>query len=171
MAGFPGGSGGHESACRRLGVDPWVRKIPRRREWWPTPVFLPEESHKQRSLTGYSPLGCKQSDTTEQLRTHTHSHTLTIRWYLTLRGQGWLQWWMIYQLSLKYQGWSVFAKFHLIQLNKAVHIQLFLLWLFSHSVVSDSLQLLAYYISSFANYSLLPLFVQTASSEWFLYFL
>ena len=39
--------------CRRPGFDPWVRKIPWRREWLPTPVFLPEEFHGQRSLEGY----------------------------------------------------------------------------------------------------------------------
>ena len=36
-------------------VDPWVGKIPWRRVWQPTPVFLPGESHGQRSLGGYSP--------------------------------------------------------------------------------------------------------------------
>ena len=41
--------------------------MPWRREWQPTPVFLPGESHGQRSLVGYSPWGCKESDTTEQL--------------------------------------------------------------------------------------------------------
>ena len=41
------------------------------REWLPTPVFLPGEFHGQRSLAGYSPWGCRESDTTEQL-THTH---------------------------------------------------------------------------------------------------
>ena len=44
-----------------------VRKIPWRREWQPTPVFLPGESHGQRSLVGYSPWGRKESDTTERL--------------------------------------------------------------------------------------------------------
>ena len=39
----------------RLKFDPWVGKIPWRRAWQPTPVFLPGESHRQRSLTGYSP--------------------------------------------------------------------------------------------------------------------
>ena len=34
--------------------DPWVRKIPWRREWLPTPVFLPGESHGKKSLAGYS---------------------------------------------------------------------------------------------------------------------
>jgi len=65
--GFPSGSGGTESAhqCRRQGFDPWVRKIPWRREWQPTPIFLPGESHGQRSLEGYSPWGRKESDTTQ----------------------------------------------------------------------------------------------------------
>ena len=38
-----------------------------RRKWHPTPVFLPGKSHGQRSLVGYSPWGCKESDTTERL--------------------------------------------------------------------------------------------------------
>ena len=46
------------------------RSIPWRRKWQPTPVFLPGESHGQRSLVGYSPQGHKESDTTEQLHTH-----------------------------------------------------------------------------------------------------
>ena len=45
----------------------WVGKIPWKRAWQPTPVFLPGESHRQRSLTAYSPWGCKESDTTERL--------------------------------------------------------------------------------------------------------
>ena len=51
--------------CRRPSFDPWVRKIPWRREWQSSPVFLPGESHGQRSLAGYSPWGHKESDTTE----------------------------------------------------------------------------------------------------------
>ena len=47
------------------GFNPWVGKIPWRRTWQPTPVFLPGESHGQRSLAGYGPWGCKESDTTE----------------------------------------------------------------------------------------------------------
>ena len=39
--------------------DPWVGKIPWRRKWEPTPVFLPGESHGQRSLATYGPWGCK----------------------------------------------------------------------------------------------------------------
>ena len=46
-------------------VDPWVGKIPWRRKWQPTPVFLPGEFHGQRILAGYSPWGYKESDMTE----------------------------------------------------------------------------------------------------------
>ena len=57
--GFLCGSAGKESACqlRRLGCDPWVRKIPWRRKWQPTPVCLPGKSHGQRSLEGCGPWG------------------------------------------------------------------------------------------------------------------
>ena len=53
--------------CGSSRFDPWVGKIPWRRKWLPTPVFLPGESHGQRRLVGYSPWGCKELDTTEQL--------------------------------------------------------------------------------------------------------
>ena len=46
--------------------DPWVRKIPWRRKGQPTLVFLPGESHGQRSLVGYSPWGPKELGITEQ---------------------------------------------------------------------------------------------------------
>ena len=73
--GLPRWHGGKESACQcrrhmRCGFDPWIGKMPGGRKWPPTPVFLPGESHGPRSLTGYSPWGRKESDTTEQLHTH-----------------------------------------------------------------------------------------------------
>ena len=46
--------------CRRPRFNPWVRKILWRREWQPTPVFLPGETHEQRSKVGYSPQGRKE---------------------------------------------------------------------------------------------------------------
>ena len=52
-----------------MGFDPWVRKIPWRRKWQSTPVFLPGEFLGQRSLVGYSPWGHRVSDMTEQLST------------------------------------------------------------------------------------------------------
>ena len=50
---------------KRHGFNPWVGKIPWRRKWQPIPVFLPGESHGQRSMAGYSPWGRKELDTTE----------------------------------------------------------------------------------------------------------
>ena len=45
---------------RRHELNPWVGKIRWRREWLPTPVLLPEKSHVQRSLVGYSPWSRKR---------------------------------------------------------------------------------------------------------------
>ena len=53
--------------CRRRGFDSCLEKTPLDRAWQPTPVFLPGESHGQKSLVGYSLRGCKELDTTEWL--------------------------------------------------------------------------------------------------------
>ena len=50
--------------------DTWVRKIPWRRAWQPTPVFLPGKLHGQGSMVGCTPQGGKELDTTDRLRTH-----------------------------------------------------------------------------------------------------
>ena len=68
--GFPSGTSGKEpdSLCRRYKRHrfcPWLGKIPWRRAWKPTPVFMPGESHGQMSLVGYSPQGRKELDMTE----------------------------------------------------------------------------------------------------------
>ena len=75
--GFPGGTSGKESTCqcRRLQrheFDPWVRKIPWRKKWQPTPVSLPGKFHEQE--TGVLPgkphaqsMGSQRLDTTQQL--------------------------------------------------------------------------------------------------------
>ena len=52
-------------AIQGPGFNPWVGKIPWRKKWQHTPVFLPGESHGQRSLAGYSPWGFKESDMTD----------------------------------------------------------------------------------------------------------
>ena len=75
--GFPGCASGKEPACqcrrhKRCRFDPWVRKIPWRRAWQPTPVFLPGESHGQRSLVGYGPRVTKSQTRLKWLSTHTH---------------------------------------------------------------------------------------------------
>ena len=62
LCGLPWWLSGEESVCqcRRCGLNPWVRKIPWRRKWQPSSVFLPGKSHGQRSLAGYSSWGCKR---------------------------------------------------------------------------------------------------------------
>ena len=79
------GTSGKEPACqckrqKRFRFDPWVRRIPQRREWQPTPVFLPGESHGQRNLVGYG----VAKNWTRLTHTHTHTHTHT----LPYRGKG-----------------------------------------------------------------------------------
>ena len=76
--GFPSGTSGKEPTCqcrrrKRRGFDLWVRKIPWSREWQPTPVCLPGESHGQRSLAGYSPWGHIELDTTKRLNSSSRS--------------------------------------------------------------------------------------------------
>ena len=53
--------------CRRCRFHAWFRKSLWRRKWQPTPIFLPGKSRGQRSLSGYNPWGCKESDTPEWL--------------------------------------------------------------------------------------------------------
>ena len=71
--GFPGVSDDRVCPqCERPEFDPWVGKIPWRRKWQPTAVFLPGESHGQRRLVGYGPWGCRELKVTEQLDTYPH---------------------------------------------------------------------------------------------------
>ena len=67
--GFPDGSDRNESACSvgEPGSTTGLEKIPWRKEWQPTPVFLPGESHGQRKLVSYIPWDRKELDTTEWL--------------------------------------------------------------------------------------------------------
>ena len=65
LTGLPRWHSGKESACqcrrhKRWGFDPWGRKIPWRRKWQPTPIFLPGKFHGQRSMASYSPWGRKE---------------------------------------------------------------------------------------------------------------
>ena len=64
---------------RDEGLIPWLGRFPGEGHGQPTAVFLPGESHRQRSLAGYSPLGGKELDMTEQ---HFHFHTIYSRFYL-----------------------------------------------------------------------------------------
>ena len=76
--GFPCGSAGKQSACR-FGFDSWVGNILWRREMLPTPVFWPGEFYGL-----YSPLGWKESETTEWLSLSLHQFSLVFQLYLTL---------------------------------------------------------------------------------------
>ena len=67
--GFPGGSVAKNLPVMR-GFDPWVGKIPWRRKWQLTPIFLPGDSHEQRILVGYSSWGRKE--------TQQHAHTILV---------------------------------------------------------------------------------------------
>ena len=67
-------------------IDLCVRKIPWRRAWQPTPVFLPGESHGQRSLVGNSPWDHKEPDTMEAIE-----HTLTVLLTVGMRHTAGLQ--------------------------------------------------------------------------------
>ena len=60
-------SAGDTGTCE---LDPWVSKIPWRRKWQPTPVFLPVKSHGQRSLVSCRPWGRSESGMTEHLHFH-----------------------------------------------------------------------------------------------------
>ena len=78
--GLPRSLSGKYSTCRcrrlrKLGFDSWVWKIPRRREWLPTPVFLPGKFHGERNLASYSPWGHKELNTTEWLNHHSKTPT------------------------------------------------------------------------------------------------
>ena len=95
LRGFPGGASGKEPACpcrrpRRRGFDPWVGKIPWRREWQPTPVLLPGKSHGRRSwkaaVHGIAKSWARQNDFTFTFHFHalekemaTHSSVLAWR--------------------------------------------------------------------------------------------
>ena len=67
--------------CRQPGLDPWVGKNPWGGKWQPTPVLLPGKFHGRKSLVGYSPWGCKESDMTEWL----HFLCFLLRWRLELK--------------------------------------------------------------------------------------
>ena len=80
---FPGGTRGKEPACqcrrhRRRSFNPWFRKIPWKRAWKPTQVFLLGKSHGQRSLVGYSPWGHKRVKHNWATK-HVHMHSEPVK--------------------------------------------------------------------------------------------
>ena len=90
--GFPGGDSGKKipafqcRRCKSCGFNLWVKKIPWRRACQPTLVFLPAESHWQRSLAGYSPMG---------------SHRVRHDW----NSLAWMHIWIVHSLFLMDHGY------------------------------------------------------------------
>ena len=86
---FPGGSDGQESTChcRKPGFNPWVGKSPWRRKWQLTPVFLPEKSHRQRSV-----VGCRYEWATNTILSVCKAARTTV----TLLEPSWLKWELSY---------------------------------------------------------------------------
>ena len=85
LRGLPRWINGRESTCqckrhRRHVFDPWVGKMPWRREWLLTPIFLPGKSHGQRNLVGYGPWGRRESTQLKQLSSSNRSRELRSQW-------------------------------------------------------------------------------------------
>ena len=111
--------------CGRPRFDPWVGKIPWRRKWQPTPVFLPGEFHGQWSLVGCRPWGHKEWDTTERLHFHLHPHMnctflRTLVLGATFKGRPtkanifreyWPQWWETPNHIMGRNSWGIQACF------------------------------------------------------------
>ena len=74
LQGFPWWFSSISLQCRILGFDPWLRKIPWKRTWQPTPVFLPRKFHGQRSLAGFSPWIIKELDRTQRLKSNNNNN-------------------------------------------------------------------------------------------------
>ena len=90
--------------------NPWVRKIPWRRAWQPTPVLLPVKSYGQRSLVSYSPWGSKELDTME------------VTWHA--------QWWLCH--GREQERWRK-LRVGMSVLSRFTHIQLFVTsWTVAH---------------------------------------
>ena len=77
--GFPGGSAVKNlPVMQEMQVQSLGQEDPLEEGMATIPVFLPGESHGQRRMAGYSPWGCKESDSSESTHTHTHIHTDTL---------------------------------------------------------------------------------------------
>ena len=98
--------------CRRPRFNPWVEKIPWRRKWQPTPVFLPGKSHGQRSLAGYSPWDHKELYTTVAPE-HIHTQACQI---LLNQCHKWISW--VWILALPFAIW----------LQKLLNLSFFLIY-------------------------------------------
>ena len=127
--GFPVGSvvknlpGLQIAECRRPSVRLWVRKVPRRREWQPTPVFLPGEFHGQSRLACYSPWGCKESDMAEWLTRSLYrwENWSKERWRNLSRATSWL---WIHTMGFRYHTHNLYTYWPEIELVFTVSLRM-----------------------------------------------
>ena len=122
------GASGKEPTCQcrrfnRPGFSPWVGKIPWKRSWQPSPIFLPGESHGQRSLVGYNPSGHRVRYDWGDLAPHT--------------------------LLLHFCGLSYLERFHLVPLISFNSLSHFMNKLCSHLSPSYSIHIFYFYSWSF----------------------
>ena len=123
-------------AIQETWIYPSVRKIPWRREWQSTPVFLPGEASGQKSLVGYSLWNCKELDTTSNKHTHTNPHIHTcILCDLPLPGMiSFLSFWLcrMWNLSSPTRDWTNVPAVAVGSLNhwtaRKVPLEWFLIW-------------------------------------------
>ena len=116
--------------CRRPGFDPWVRKIPWRREWLSTPVFFPGESHGQGSLVGYSSWGRKEMDLTEWLTLSLHfQHLVMSSLFDDHRSHRW-EVLCPYDFDFNFYGKHLFMYFMTISVSCIQFLYPFLNWIF-----------------------------------------
>ena len=157
---FPGGlvvknPPANAGDTRLTGFDPWVGKIPWRRKWQPSPVFLPGKSHGQRSLVGYCPLGHKESDTTKGLSTHTH-HVASVS--LNLEQFSVLLLWSL--TVLKSAGFSFWKLTLNLGPSNISHDQTWAMhpWLESHWMVAAPISVLLRLLITGINTFIFPIF-------------
>ena len=126
---FPSGVSGKQPVrqcrrCRRHWSNPCIEKMPWRRAWQLTPVFLPGESHGQRSLACYGPYGPKELDTTEATQ-HSRIHILQI---LSAEAHSILWLWLycfLYSFGLPSDNYSLFFfNYFIFNVPRTFHSQI-----------------------------------------------
>ena len=155
---LPGGSDNKESACNSgdPSLIPGLGRSLWRREWIPTPVFLPGEFHGQRNLVGFGSWGCKESDTTDWL-------TLSLSLLIHLWCNVWSE---IFIDSIDVLCW--FIHFDSLPFN-CMFRQLNGMWFLI--CLDLGLSLYLFYVCSFCFSVLSPFFLSFGLFEYFLAFI
>ena len=129
---------GKEPACQcaRFGFDPWVGKIPWRRKWQTPSIFLPGESHGQRSLAGYSPWGLKNwawlsNWTTTTTIMHASSHSQKKKIEISFVLQEKVSWFLLYIFLIQ-----LFSFFPSCPRSLCLH-QTFFIWMLPPTSVCE----------------------------------